>query len=46
MVCGELAAEKGMIPYFLNLKVDALSMAPACILPARKVVRNLDLTRI
>ncbi len=46
VVCGELAAEKSMIPYFLNLKVDALSMAPACILPARKVVRNLDLMKM
>ena len=46
LVCGELAAEKAMIPYFLSLKVDALSMAPACILPARKVVRNLDLTKM
>lgn len=46
LVCGELAAEKAMIPYFLKLNVDALSMAPACILPARKVVRNLDLTKM
>ena len=35
-----------MIPYFLNLGVDALSMAPACILPARKIVRNLDLRKV
>ena len=46
LVCGELAAEKAMIPYFLKLNVDALSMAPACILPARKAVRNLDLTKM
>lgn len=45
LVCGELASEEPMIPYFLKLKVDALSMAPACILPIRKVVRNLDLTK-
>lgn len=45
LICGELAAESGMIPYFLRLGVDALSMAPACILPARKVVRELDLKR-
>ncbi|MFR3037030.1 MAG: phosphoenolpyruvate--protein phosphotransferase [Blautia hydrogenotrophica] len=46
LVCGELAAENVMIPYFLNLGVDALSMAPACILPARKIVRNLDLRKV
>ena len=46
LVCGELAAENVMIPYFLNLGVDALSMAPACILPDRKIVRNLDLRKV
>lgn len=46
LVCGELAAENVMIPFFLNLGVDALSMAPACILPARKIVRNLDLRKV
>lgn len=46
LVCGELAAENVMIPYFLNLGVDALSMVPACILPARKIVRNLDLRKV
>ena len=46
LVCGELAAENVMIPYFLNLGVDALSMAPACILPARKIGRNLDLRKV
>ena len=46
LVCGELAAENVMIPYFLNLGVDALSMAPACILPARKIVRYLDLRKV
>ena len=46
LVCGELAAENVMIPYFLNLGVDALSMAPACILQARKIVRNLDLRKV
>lgn len=39
-ICGELATDFDLIPEFLKMGVDSLSMAPACILPVRKLIRE------
>jgi phosphocarrier protein FPr len=37
-VCGEAAAQPRMIPVLIGLGVDELSMSPACVLRAKKIV--------
>lgn len=43
-ICGELAADTALTETFLRMGVDALSVVPACILPVRKAIRNVDLS--
>jgi phosphocarrier protein FPr len=40
-VCGEAAAQPQMIPALIGLGVDELSMSPACVLRAKKIVSEL-----
>ncbi|WP_198039156.1 phosphoenolpyruvate--protein phosphotransferase [Paraburkholderia sp. SOS3] len=40
-VCGEAAAQPPMIPLLVGLGVDELSMSPACVLRAKKIVSEL-----
>jgi phosphoenolpyruvate-protein phosphotransferase (PTS system enzyme I) len=40
-VCGEAAAQPRMIPVLVGLGVDELSMSPACVLRAKKIVSEL-----
>jgi phosphoenolpyruvate-protein phosphotransferase (PTS system enzyme I) len=40
-VCGEAAAQPAMIPVLVGLGVDELSMSPACVLRAKKIVSEL-----
>ena len=42
-ICGELASDTDMIPYFLGLGIDELSMTPSRILPVRDAVRKTNL---
>lgn len=39
-VCGELAAEADMLPFFLSLGIDELSVPPAAVLPLRQRIRS------
>ena len=43
-ICGELAADTALIEEFLKMGVDCLSVVPACILPVRKALRQVDLS--
>lgn len=43
-ICGELAADTGLTEEFLRMGVDSLSVVPACILPVRKALRQVDLS--
>lgn len=43
-ICGELAADTALTETFLRMGVDALSVVPACILPVRKAIREVDLS--
>jgi len=40
-VCGEMAGNKLALPFLTGLGVDELSMTPALILPAKKVIRGI-----
>ena len=43
-ICGELAADTAITEEFLKMGVDCLSVVPACILPVRRVLRQVDLS--
>jgi len=40
-ICGELAADPDMLPDFLAMGIDELSVSPAAVLPLRAAIRNL-----
>ncbi len=40
-ICGELAADEQMMPQFLKMGIDELSVAPAMVLKLRKKVREM-----
>ena len=42
-ICGELAADTALTEEFLKMGVDCLSVVPACILPVRRALRQVDL---
>ncbi len=44
-ICGELAGEKELVPRFLAMGVDSLSVVPANILPVRKAIRETCLSK-
>ena len=41
-ICGELALDRSLSSYFLELGIDALSVAPPEILPLREHIRGID----
>lgn len=43
-ICGELAADTVLTEEFLKMGVDCLSVVPACILPVRRALRQVDLS--
>ena len=43
-ICGELAADTALAEEFLKMGVDCLSVVPACILPVRRALRQVDLS--
>ena len=43
-ICGELAADTALTEDFLKMGVDCLSVVPACILPVRRALRQVDLS--
>ena len=43
-ICGELAADTALTEEFLKMGVDCLSVVPACILPVREALRQVDLS--
>lgn len=44
-ICGELGADRELTETFLRMGVDELSVAPAAVLPLRRLIRGLDLSR-
>lgn len=44
-ICGELGADPRLTETFLRMGVDELSVSPSSILPLRKIVRGLDLSK-
>jgi len=44
-ICGELGADQTLTETFLRYGVDELSVSPASVLPLRKIIRGLDLSK-
>ena len=44
-VCGELAADIDMLPFFLKMGIDELSVAPSMVLPMRREIRKCVLPK-
>jgi phosphotransferase system enzyme I (PtsI) len=44
-ICGELGADESLTETFLRMGVDELSVNPNSVLPLRKVIRSLDLSK-
>ena len=44
-ICGEIAADTDLTEDFIRMGVDGLSVVPACVLPVRRAVRNVDLSK-
>lgn len=44
-ICGELAAEPTLTETFLSIGVDELSVSPGRVLPIRKRIREIDLSK-
>ncbi|MDE7351870.1 MAG: phosphoenolpyruvate--protein phosphotransferase [Acetatifactor sp.] len=44
-ICGELGADLTLTETFLRMGVDELSVSPPAVLPLRKKIRGLDLSR-
>ena len=44
-ICGELGADQTLTETFLRMGVDELSVSPAAVLPLRKRIRGLDLSK-
>ena len=44
-ICGELGADQTLTEAFLRMGLDELSVSPAAVLPLRKLIRSLDLSK-
>jgi phosphotransferase system enzyme I (PtsI) len=44
-ICGELGADPSLTEVFLRMGVDELSVNPKSILPLRKIIRGVDLSK-
>ncbi len=41
-ICGELGADTELTETFIKMGVDELSVSPACVLPIRKIIREME----
>lgn len=44
-ICGELGADLALTETFLRMGIDELSVNPVSVLPLRKIIRGIDLSR-
>ena len=44
-ICGELGADQKLTETFLKMGLDELSVSPSAVLPLRKLIRGLDLSK-
>ncbi len=44
-ICGELGADQTLTETFLRMGLDELSVSPSAVLPLRKIIRSLDLSK-
>ena len=45
-ICGELGADTALTETFLRMGVDELSMNAKSVLPVRKIIRSIDLSKM
>ena len=45
-ICGELGADPTLTETFLRMGVDELSVNPKSVLPLRKIIRSMDLSKL
>ena len=45
-ICGELGADTTLTGTFLRMGLDELSVSPSAVLPLRKLIRGLDLSKM
>ena len=45
-ICGELGADTALTETFLRMGVDELSMNAKSVLPVRKIIRSIDLSKL
>ena len=41
-ICGELGADLSLLPTFMAIGIDELSVTPTAVLPLRQEIRNTD----
>jgi phosphotransferase system enzyme I (PtsI) len=44
-ICGELGADQTLTETFLRMGLDELSVSPSAVLPLRKLIRGMDLSK-
>ena len=44
-ICGELGADTALTETFLRMGIDELSVNTKSVLPVRKIIRSLDLSK-
>lgn len=45
-ICGELARDEEMLPFFVSIGVDELSVSPSYVLKLRKEISKIDTTKV
>lgn len=40
-ICGEISSDTSLMPYFLEIGIDTLSVPPCCVLPLREKLRGM-----
>lgn len=45
-ICGELARDEELLPFFVSLGVDELSVSPSYVLRLRKEISNIDTRKV
>lgn len=45
-ICGELARDEKLLPFFVSLGIDELSVSPSYVLKLRKQISTIDTTKV
>ncbi len=45
-ICGEIASDMSLLPYFLEIGIDEISVPPSAVLPLREKLRNIGVKKV